>query len=136
LLNLTIGNPYFNPHYNRPYATPVRGTKGYDENPLIGVVRFIEIVKGLQFSQPDLPMIGAGTAWLRYLVPRVAAGVVGNGWATLFGQGRNSFAYPNAPREILATGKMDSKQACITCSRCTELMRSELSTGCVLRKDQ
>jgi 2,4-dienoyl-CoA reductase-like NADH-dependent reductase (Old Yellow Enzyme family) len=133
LLNITIGNPYFNPHYNRPYATPVRGTTGSDENPLIGVARFVEIVKNMQKAFPNFPMVGAGTAWLRELMPKVAAGIIANGWATLFGQGRNSFAYPNAPKDILNYGKIDPKKACITCSRCTELMREESPTGCEIK---
>jgi 2,4-dienoyl-CoA reductase-like NADH-dependent reductase (Old Yellow Enzyme family) len=133
LLNVTIGNPYFNPHFNRPYAKPVRNTEAYDENPLIGVARFINIVREIQNSQPDLPMIGSGTAWLRHLVPKVAAGIVENGWATLFGQGRCSFAYPDSPHDILSKGEMDTKQLCMACSGCTELMRAESPAGCVLR---
>ncbi len=133
LLDITIGNPYFNPHFNRPYSKPVRGGVAYDENPLIGVARFLNVVKEMQQSQPDLPMIGAGTAWLRHLVPKVAAGLVQNGWMSLYGQGRNSFAYPNSPNDILKTGEMDSKQVCVTCSGCTDLMRAEAPTGCVIR---
>ncbi|MDR2116355.1 MAG: NADH:flavin oxidoreductase [Planctomycetaceae bacterium] len=133
LLDITIGNPYFNPHFNRPYAKPIRGAVAYDEHPLIGVARFVNIVKEMQQSQPDLPMIGAGTAWLRHLVPKVAAGLVKNGWATLFGQGRNSFAYPESPYDILNHGAMNLKQVCMACSGCTDLMRAESPTGCILR---
>jgi 2,4-dienoyl-CoA reductase-like NADH-dependent reductase (Old Yellow Enzyme family) len=133
LLNITVGNPYFNPHFNRPYAKPIRGAAAYDENPLIGVARFINIVREIQESQPDLPMIGSGTAWLRHLVPQAAAGIVKNGWASHFGQGRCSFAYPDAPHDILSKGVMDTKQLCMACSGCTELMRMESPAGCVLR---
>ena len=133
LLNITIGNPYFNPHFNRPYAKPARGTAAYDENPLVGVARFLNIVREMQQSQPDLPMIGAGTAWLRHLVPQVAAGVVQSGWMTLFGQGRGSFAYPDAPQDVLSIGEMNPKKVCLACSGCTNLMRQEEPTGCVLR---
>lgn len=133
LLDITIGNPYFNPHFNRPYAKPIRGGVAYDENPLIGVARFLNIVREIQASQPDLPMAGAGTAWLRHLVPRVAAGLVAAGWVPLFGQGRGSFAYPDSPKDILTKGEMDPKQVCLACSGCTELMRNESPTGCVLR---
>jgi 2,4-dienoyl-CoA reductase-like NADH-dependent reductase (Old Yellow Enzyme family) len=133
LINITIGNPYFNPHFNRPYAKPIRGAVAYDENPLIGVVRFVQIVREIQQTQPDLPMIGSGTAWLRHLVPKVAAGIIKNGWATLFGQGRCSFAYPDSSKDILTKGEMDTKQVCMACSGCTDLMRAESPTGCVLR---
>ena len=133
ILDITLGNPYFNPHYNRPYSKPIRGATPYDENPLIGVCRFIEIVRDIQSSQPDIPMIGAGTAWLRHLVPKVAAGIIASGSAQLFGQGRSSFAYPDAPKDILSKGEMDMKKVCTACSGCTELMRNESSTGCVVR---
>ena len=133
LLDITIGNPYFNPHFNRPYANPIRGGVAYDENPLIGVARFVEIVREMQASQPDLPMVGAGTAWLRHLVPKLAAGIVKSGAAMLYGQGRGSFAYPDSPKDILDSGEMDPKRVCLACSGCTELMRNESPTGCVLR---
>jgi 2,4-dienoyl-CoA reductase-like NADH-dependent reductase (Old Yellow Enzyme family) len=133
LLNVTIGNPYFNPHFNRPYAKPIRGAVAYDENPLAGVVRFLEIVQEMQASLPELPMMGAGTSWLRHLVPKVAAGVIEQGWAKLYGLGRCSFAYPDAPKDIMQTGSMDKKKCCTACSGCVDLMRSESPTGCIIR---
>ena len=133
LLNIAIGIPFFNPHYNRPYSKQARNALPYDENPLVGVCRYVEIVRDIQASQPDVPMVGAGTAWLRHLTPKVAAGIVASGSAQLFGQGRGSFAYPNAPKDILLQGEMDIQQVCMTCSGCTELMRSESPTGCVIR---
>jgi 2,4-dienoyl-CoA reductase-like NADH-dependent reductase (Old Yellow Enzyme family) len=133
LLNVTIGNPYFNPHFNRPYAKPIRGATAYDEHPLLGVVRFVNIVREMQESLPDLPMVGAGTAWLRHLIPNVAAGIVGQGGAKLFGYGRGAFAYPDMPNDIMSKGTMDVKKVCMACSGCTELMRSESPTGCIIR---
>jgi 2,4-dienoyl-CoA reductase-like NADH-dependent reductase (Old Yellow Enzyme family) len=133
LLNVTIGNPYFNPHYNRPYAKPAKGVVAYGEHPLIGVARFVNIVREMQQSQPDLPMLGAGTAWLRDCIPQVAAGIVQQGWATLFGQGRSSFAYPDIPKDILSNGVLDAKKVCVTCSGCTNFMRAEQPTGCSIR---
>jgi 2,4-dienoyl-CoA reductase-like NADH-dependent reductase (Old Yellow Enzyme family) len=133
LLNATIGNPYFNPHYNRPYIKPAKGTVAYDEHPLLGVARFINIVKTVQLAQPELPIIGAGTGYLRHLVPKVAAGIIQNGYASLFGQGRCSFAYPDAPKDILTKGEMDPKKTCMVCSGCTNFMRAEQPTGCCIR---
>jgi len=133
LLNVTIGNPYFNPHYNRPYAKAIRGATAYNEHPLLGVVRFVNVVREMQESLPVLPMVGAGTAWLRHLVPKVAAGMIQQGCSQLFGFGRNGLAYPNMPNDIMTTGTMEKKKACMACSGCTELMRAETPTGCVLR---
>ena len=133
LLNVTIGNPYFNPHFNRPYAKTIRGATPYNEYPLLGVVRFVNIVREMQESLPELPMMGAGTAWLRHLIPKVAAGIIQQGWATLFGYGRGAFAYPDMPKDIMEKGTMDMKKVCAACSGCTELMRAESPTGCVIR---
>jgi 2,4-dienoyl-CoA reductase-like NADH-dependent reductase (Old Yellow Enzyme family) len=133
LINVTIGNPYFNPHCNRPYDRAVRGAEPYDEHPLEGVVRFIEIVQEIQQSQPELPMITGGMAWLRHLMPYVAAGAIESGAAALIGQGRGAFAYPESPEEILTQGAMNPAKVCITCSGCTDLMRQGGPTGCVVR---
>ena len=133
LLNITIGNPYFNPHYNRPYAKSVRGAEPYNEYALLGVVRFANIVREMQQSMPEVPIIGAGMGWLRHLVVRVASGLVHEGWAQLFGIGRNALAYPDMPKEIMVNGEMDANKACMACSGCTELMRAESPTGCVIR---
>lgn len=133
ILNVTIGNPYFNPHYNRPYSKTIRGATPYNEHPLHGIVRFVNIVREMQESLPELPMVGAGTAWLRHLAPKVAAGIIGQGWATLFGYGRGAFAYPDMPKDIMAAGAMDKKKVCVACSGCSELMRAESPTGCIIR---
>ena len=133
LLNVAIGNPYFNPHCNRPYAKPVRGAAPHDEYPLLGIVRYVNIVREMQESLPELPMYGAGTAWLRHLVPKVAAGMIQQGYAKLFGFGRTAFAYPDMPQDIMEKGNMSIEKNCLTCSGCTELMRAEMPTGCVIR---
>jgi len=133
LLNITIGNPYFNPHLNRPYEQQIRGVTPYDEHPLVGVSRFCHIVGEMQQAFPKLPMITGGCAWLRHLVPYVAAGMIELHWTTLFGQGRGMFAYPDLVSGILTTGAMDPQKVCITCSSCTELMRRHQPTGCAIR---
>ena len=33
----------------------------------------------------------------------------------------------------MSKGKMDEKKACMACSGCTELMRAETPTGCVIQ---
>ncbi len=133
LLNVTIGNPYFNPHYGRPYDFPVKGAEVPNEHPLRAIARFIEITAQVQQAVPALPVVGSGYAWLRHLMPHVAAAVIERGNATFIGQGRGSFAYPDAVREIMNDGRMDPSQCCITCSACTQIMRDGGSTGCVVR---
>jgi len=133
LINVSVGNPYYNPHIGRPFDHPVAGVDPPDEHPLAGVVRFIEITRRIQEAFPDLPVIAGGYGWLRHLMPYVAAGVIGSRGATLIGQGRGAFAYPDSPKDILATGRMDPGKTCISCSGCTQIMRDGTMTGCVVR---
>ncbi len=135
LINVSIGNPYYNPHYGRPFDRSVAGVGAPPEHPLEGVVRFVNITRQIQEAVPDLPVIGGGYGWLRHLMPYVAAGVVRRGWATLIGQGRGAFAYPDSPQDILTTGAMDPEKTCMTCSGCTQIMRDGAMTGCVVRDE-
>jgi len=136
LINITIANPYFNPHYNRPYDFPIKGVPVPDDDPLLGVSRFLEITREIQQTYPDLPVVGSGYSWLRHLMPYVAAGVCSSGGAALIGQGRGSFAYPDSVKDILKEGAMDPNKCCVTCSGCTQIMRDGGRTGCVVRDSE
>ena len=133
LLNVSIGNPYYNPHYGRPFDRPVYGVGPPEEHPLAGVVRFIRVTREIQQAFPDLPVVAGGYSWLRHLMPYVAAGVIRSGGATLIGQGRGAFAYPDSPKDVLSKGRMDPAKTCVTCSGCTQIMRDGTRTGCVVR---
>jgi len=133
LVNITIGNPYFNPHVNRPFDLPVAGGALPPESPLAGVDRFVQIVRGIQQAFPDMAVIGGGYSWLRHFFPNVAAANVRKGWVTLVGAGRMSFAYPDFPREVAEKGRLDGEKACVACSACTQIMRDGGKSGCVPR---
>ena len=133
VLNISIGNPYFNPHYGRPYDFPIEGVKPPDEYPLEGINRFLAITRTIQESYPALPVVGSGYSWLRHYLPEIAAGIVNQGAATLIGQGRGAFAYPDSVKDILETGAMNPGKCCISCSACTQIMRDGGKTGCVVR---
>jgi NADPH-dependent glutamate synthase beta subunit-like oxidoreductase/2,4-dienoyl-CoA reductase-like NADH-dependent reductase (Old Yellow Enzyme family) len=136
LVNVSIGNPYYNPHYGRPYDRPVAGGTVPDEHPLAGVARFSEITRTIQQAFPELPVVASGYGWLRHLMPYVAAGVIRSGWATLVGQGRGAFAYPDSVRDVLTEGRMDPAKTCVTCSGCVQMMRDGAMTGCVVRDSE
>ena len=136
LINTSIGNPYFNPHYGRPYDRAVCGGRVPDEHPLAGVARFVGITRQVQEAMPQLPVVAGGYTWLRHLMPYVAAGAISSGGATLIGQGRGMFAYPDSPRDILTKGRMDPAKTCVTCSGCTQIMRDGTMTGCVVRDSE
>jgi len=133
LVNITIGNPYYNPHVNRPYDLPTTGSPFPPEHPLVGVARFVNIVRRIQSEFPELAVIGGGYSWLRQFFPNVAAGAVRNGWVSLAGAGRMSFAYPNYPRDLMERGRLDAERVCVACSACTQIMRDGGRTGCVPR---
>jgi glutamate synthase (NADPH/NADH) small chain len=69
-------------------------------------------------------------------MPHVAAGAIKTGGAALCGVGRGAFAYPDTPKDVLATGRMDPAKCCVACSGCTQIMRDGGKTGCVVRDSE
>ncbi|MBE6757735.1 MAG: flavin oxidoreductase/NADH oxidase [Ruminococcaceae bacterium] len=130
LLDFTIGNPYVNPHVNRPYD---KGGYLPPEHPLEGVARMMDCVGEVRRAFPNLTVIGSGYSYLRQFAPQLAAGAVESGVCDMAGFGREAFAYPTFARDIAENGRMDPKKCCITCGKCTELMRAGSVAGCVPR---
>jgi len=133
LVNISMGSPYFNPHITRPYDTPVPGSKVPSEHPLQGVKRMLDGTSLFQKSFPEIMFAGSAYSWLRQFAPNVGAAVLKNGDASLIGFGRNSFAYPSMPLDLINEGKADPSKVCITCSGCTRLIRNMRPGGCVIR---
>jgi len=131
LINITMGNPYFRPHVNRPYDRPIEGGSYPQENPLVGVDRLIGLTRELQQSVPEIAVIGSGFSWLRNLWPYVAAGSIRDGDIKMVGLGRQAFAYPGSAKEIIETGKLERRHTCVSCSCCTQIMRDGGRAGCV-----
>jgi 2,4-dienoyl-CoA reductase (NADPH2) len=132
LINITAGNPYFTPHINRPFDIPVRGGKVPDEHPLFGVGRIVDVARQIKRAVPEMVVIGSGYTWLRQFMAHAAAATVRRGDADLVGVGRGAFAYPDFARDLLVQGALDPEKCCITCSRCTQIMRDGGCTGCVV----
>ncbi len=133
MINVTVGNPYYTPHINRPFDIPSVGVKIPDEHPLYGVARIIDLARQVQEAAPEMVVIGSGYSYLRQYLGYAAAAAIRRGWATMVGLGRGAFAYPNFARDLLTTGRLDPKQVCITCSQCSQIMRDHGRTGCVIR---
>lgn len=131
LINITMGNPYYNPHVNRPYDRPVVGGACPPEHPLVGEERLIKLTRQVREGLPNLVVIGSGYSWLRNLWPYLAAAEISRGNIQIVGLGRQSFAYPGFAKEIIETGKLDRRHTCISCSSCTQIMRDGGTTGCV-----
>ena len=131
LLNITMGNPYFNPHVNRPYA---RGGYEPPEAPLAGVARMLEGTALLKQRHPELAILCSALSYLGVAAPHVAAAYIGQDQFDLAGFGRTILAYPDFARDILKNGAMDKNKLCLCCSKCTEIMRQPGGTpGCVIR---
>lgn len=133
LVNITIGNPYYNPHVNRPFDLPTLGAPMPAEHPLTGVHRFVQIVRQVQTTFPGLAVIGGGYSWLRQFFPYLAAANVRAGWVSLVGLGRMAFAYPDCLRDLQRLGRLQPDKVCVACSACTQIMRDGGRSGCVPR---
>jgi len=135
LLNITMGNPYVNPHVNRPYKS---GGYTPDENPIDGVKRILDNTAILQRRFPTLPLIASGLSLLAEQAPPVAAGLIAGGGAAMAGFGRMSFAYPDFAKQILANPSkpLDASKCCIACSKCSQLMRAGGMAGCVIKDSE
>jgi 2,4-dienoyl-CoA reductase-like NADH-dependent reductase (Old Yellow Enzyme family) len=132
-LNISMGSPYFNPHVARPFDNPLPGLRVPDEHPLMGIMRMIKSTSLFQKKFPEILIVGSAYSYLRQYAPNVGAAVIGNGDASFIGFGRNSFAYPSMPLDLIRTGKADPSRICITCSGCTRLIRNLRPGGCVIR---
>ena len=132
-VNLTVANPYWNPHVNRPADWMIADWPDPPEDPLTGLIRIIEVVRDVQRAHPDFTIIGSGYSWLRQYAAQFGAGLVRDGWTTMVGLGRGSLAYPDFARDIIQTGRMDPHKVCVACSSCTQIMRDGGRSGCVVR---
>ena len=79
--------------------------------------------------------MATGFSWLREFGANVAAGCIDAGWFQLAGFGRQAFAYPDFPNDILSGG-MKREKCCICCSNCTVMMRDGGVTGCPVRDSE
>ncbi|MBN2593928.1 MAG: FAD-dependent oxidoreductase [Sedimentisphaerales bacterium] len=136
LINVTIANPYYNPHIGRPFNEPIVGGYEEPEHPLVGVERLVNLTGEIQKQFPDVAMVGTGYSWLRTLFANVAAANKTNGLTTLAGAGRMAFAYPDFAKDITKDGRMYPEKVCISCSACTQIMRDAGMTGCVVRDNK
>ena len=130
LMNLTIGNPYFNPHVNRPYDN---GAYIPDEHPLEGLARMCYCIRTAKENNPDVTVISSGNSYLRQFAPNMAAGMVECGGTDMAGFGRMFFAYPDFIEDLRENGTLKKEKSCVTCGKCTELMRMGTVAGCVIR---
>jgi len=137
LLSNSAGNPYYiYPQVTRPFDLASAGVPLPEEHPLESVARLLGLTRSIQKEAGDVPVVGSGYSWLRQFIPCVGAASIASGGCAFVGLGRSSFAYPDAPRDIWRGGTMDPQKCCVSCSRCTQIMRDHGRTGCVIRDAQ
>jgi NADPH-dependent glutamate synthase beta subunit-like oxidoreductase/2,4-dienoyl-CoA reductase-like NADH-dependent reductase (Old Yellow Enzyme family) len=133
LVNVTMANPYYNPHVNRPFNETIVGGYEGPEHPLTGVARLLGLTAVIQKEFPAIAMVGTGYSWLRQFMPNVGAAAIAAGKITFVGGGRMGFAYPDFPADIISKGHLDPMKVCVGCSGCTQMMRDGAMAGCVVR---
>jgi 2,4-dienoyl-CoA reductase-like NADH-dependent reductase (Old Yellow Enzyme family) len=136
LINISMGNPYANPHVVRPAEFPPVDGYHAPEHPLIGVARHFRIARAIQAAVPDVPVIGGGYSWLQDFAAHAAAANVAAGHVAIVGFGRATLSHPDFAKALHDEGRFDRKQICRTFSYCTGLMRAkhhptgQFPTGC------
>lgn len=128
--NLSCGSPYYNPHIQRPAYFPPSDGYQPPEDPLVGVVRQIEVVRRCKQAVPGVPIVGTAYSYLQEYLPHVAQAVVREGWTDFVGLGRMVLSYPDLPADVLERGELARKRICRTFSDCTTGPRKGLVSGC------
>ena len=128
ILNVTVGNPYYNPHVNRPYRNG-----GYipPESADTGLARFVEIEKHIKERIPTLTVVGSGLSYYRNDLFEQSLKQLNEGVCDLVGYGRMWLAYPEFYRDYIER-KFEAKKCCLACSKCTVLMRNKKVSGCAV----
>ena len=128
ILNITIGNPYYNPHINRPYR---KGGYIPPELPEAGLARFVTVERHIKEKFPTLTVVGSGLSYYREDLMEQSEQLLQNGICDLVGFGRMWLAYPAFYRDF-TQGSFTPKKTCLACSKCTELMRAKQVSGCAV----
>lgn len=129
ILNVTVGNPYYNPHVNRPYR---KGAYIPPEDAKTGLDRFEYIEKHIKTKHPELLVVGSGLSYYRgEVLFEQSSRQLNEGLCDFVGYGRMWLAYPMFYRDYL-NGSFETKKCCLACSKCTELMRNKKVSGCAV----
>ncbi len=128
LLNVTIGNPYYNPHINRPFRA---GAYKAPETAEAGIKRFFDVEKEMKACFPLLKLVGSGFSYYRGNLMEKAEALLEAKVCDFAGFGRGALAYPQFYKDYLS-GKFDAKKCCVACSKCSFLMRAHCVSGCAV----
>jgi NADPH2 dehydrogenase len=131
ILNLSAGSPYYNPHIQRPAAYPPGDGYQPPNDPLIDVVRQIEVERQIKAKAPaNLLIVGTGYSYLQEYLPQVAQAVLRQSWTDVVGIGRSVLSYPAMLADAIEKGTLTTRLICRTFSDCTTAPRNGLVSGC------
>ncbi len=131
MVNISAGSPYYNPHIQRPAYFPPSDGYQPPEDPSLGCVRQIEVVRDIKRQVPGLPMVGTAYTYFQEWLPHIAQAVVREDWVDFVGLGRMVLAYPDLPADCDEFGALrQAKLICRTFSDCTTAPRNGLISGC------
>ncbi len=128
--NLTVGSPYYCPHFQRPAAYPP--SDGYlpPRDPLHEVIRHILTVREIKSRVPEAVLVGSGYSYLQGWLPYLAQAEVRSGHVDFVGLGRSTLAYHDMPAKVLSGQELEKKKFCRTLSDCTTGPRNGMISGC------
>lgn len=130
LVCISVGSPYYNPHFQRPALFPPSDGYSPPEDPLVGVARQIAITAKLKAACTSLAVVGSGYTYLQQWLPNVGQAAVSQGKTDFVGLGRMVLSYPDLPADVLAGRPLANKKICRTFSDCTTAPRNGLVSGC------
>ncbi|MFK7787901.1 MAG: NADH:flavin oxidoreductase, partial [Phycisphaeraceae bacterium] len=130
IVNLTAGSPYYNPHLQRPAYFPPSDGYQPPEDPLLGCLRQIDIVRQLKEAVPNLPMVGTAYTYLQEYLPHAGQALVRDSWVDFIGLGRMALSYWDLPADVAEGKPIDSRRLCRTFSDCTTAPRNGIISGC------
>ncbi|GBD93472.1 NADPH dehydrogenase [bacterium BMS3Abin05] len=139
IVSVSMGSPYYNSYLERPMEKPAVGDYPQPEHPLYSVARHFEYTAAVQQAHPDVIILGAGYSWLRHFFVYAAEGNLRSGRVSIVGTGRGILAYPDMVKDLMETGRLNPRKACIADSHCTNLMRAkgnamgQFPAGCATR---
>mgnify|MGYP004530309859 CR=1 FL=1 len=133
LFNISATLGPFCPYLQRPSDDPQEsdGTSQF-----IHMQTMHDLAKGIKAACPNAVVIASAFSWARQFGANIAAGGILSGHYDMAGWGRETYAYPDFPADIMEKGSMDPKKCCVSCSRCITLMANHVPTGCIIRDSQ
>lgn len=130
-INLTMGDPHKNFHVTRPYDRDKLAVP--PEHPFVSLSRMYEGCGVIKKAYPSLGVAASAPSYMRQFAPNLAAGAVLGGICDAVCFGRLSFANRNFANEIMETGTLEKNHTCLTCGKCSEMIRAGVPTGCLIR---